>query len=107
MDSQSLTQLGEPSAEAQLRVLEIVLQIITLSILVSFAATLVIIIWLCLRELRKLRPGGPYAQVVRDENAGIPVLADPHTGNSGIQSYARAFPPWYSTWTWRIFSRTR
>ena len=107
MESQSLTQLSQTSAEAQMRVLEIALQIITLSTLVLFATTLVIIIWLCLGELRQARPGNPPAREVENENTGIPVSIDPHTGNSGIQSYATAFSPWYATWARRVFFRSR
>ena len=105
MDSQSLTQLSQPSAAAQMRVLGIVLQIITLSTLVLLATTLVIIIWLCLREPRLPRPGSPYVQVVKDENAGIPRSITPHTVNSRIQSYATAFLAWYASWARRVFSR--
>jgi heme/copper-type cytochrome/quinol oxidase subunit 2 len=107
MESQPLTPLSQTSAEAQLRVLEMVLQIIILSTLVLFVITLMIIIWLCLRERRQPRPGRPRAQKVEGGKAEIPVFTDPHTGNSGIQPYPRAFSPWYATWARRMFLRSR
>ena len=107
MDSQSLTQLNQIPAEAQLRVLEIVLQIVTLSTLVLFAVSVVIIIWLCLLEPRLARPGSPYVQVVKDENAGIPAFTDPLAGNTGIYSCATVFSPWYATWARRMYLRLR
>ena len=107
MDSQSLTQLSQTSAEAQMRALEIALQIMILSIVVLSATTVVIIVWLCLDELRQARPGNPRVQEVENENTGIPVSIDPHTGNSGIQSYATAFSAWYATWARRVFFRSR
>ena len=76
MDSQPLTKLSQTTAEAQMRVLEIVLQIIILSTLVLFATTFVIIIWLCFRELRQPRPGRPCIQDMEDEKAEIPVSID-------------------------------
>ena len=107
MDAQSLTQLSQTSAEAQMRALEIALQIIILSIVVLFATTVVIIVWLCLDELRQARPGNPRVQEVENENTRIPVSIDPHTGNSGIYSCARAFSAWYATWARRVFFRSR
>ena len=107
MDAQSLRQVSQTSAEAQMRALEITLQIIILSIVVLFATTVVIIIWLCLDELRQARPGNSPTQEMEDENTGIPVSIDPHTGNSGIYSCAIAFSPWYATWARRVFFRSR
>jgi hypothetical protein len=83
MDSQSLTQLSQTSAETQMRVLEIALQIIVLTAVVLFATTLVIIIWLCLFELGRPRPGSPWVREVQDENTGIPVWIDPHSATLG------------------------
>jgi hypothetical protein len=107
MDSQSLTRLGQTSAEGQVRVLEMVLQIIIFSTLVLFAAVSVIIICHSLREEKQPRPGRPYLQATEDENTAIPVSIDLHTGNSGFHSYAKAFSPWYATWARRVFFRSR
>lgn len=105
MDSQSLTQLSQPSAEAQMQILEIVLEIITLSTMVLLAISVVIIIRLCLRESRQARPGSPYAEVVKEESAGLPLSIAPHAVNSRIQSNGITFLPWYSNWARRVFSR--
>ena len=107
MDSQSLTQLSQTSAEEQMRVLEIVLQIITLSTLVLFVTTLIIIIWLCLHERRQPPQGGPRTQGVHDQSAGFLVFIDPHVSDPSLCPWARAPAPWYATWAGRKFLRSR
>jgi hypothetical protein len=107
MNSQSLTQLSLTSAETGMRLLQIVMQIIILGTLVLFATTLVIIVWLCLRELRRTQPRSPSLQMAKNENAVSAVPADPPASNSEIYPSARAFSPWYATWARRVFFRSR
>jgi hypothetical protein len=107
MDSQPLTQLSQTSAESQMRVLEMVLQIILVTTLVLFATTLVIIVWLCLRELSQPQPGGPGSQKVSEKEAEVPLSIDSHTHDSVTYSLAGAFSPWHATWARRMFSRLR
>ena len=107
MDSQTLAQLSQPSAEVQMQVLEIVLQIVTLSILVLLGTTLVIIIWLCLLESRLPRRGSPRAKKVEDEKTGNPVFTDLHADNSEIHSNAIALSDSYATWARRMILRFR
>lgn len=107
MDSESLTQLSQTSAGAQMRLLEIALQILILSTLVLFAAALVIIVCLCLGDLRQPRPDSRryrswWPRMMRFRRPLLLMLA-----TRGSTLLRGRFSVGYGTWARRVFLRSR
>ena len=89
-----------------MKVLEIVLQIITVSIMVAFAVTLGSITWLCFCEWRNAQRSRPLVREQKDEKIWSPLPFDIHTLGALAHSWPGALPPQYAAWARRIFSRS-
>ena len=107
MESSALAQFSQPSVGNQMQILEIILQILTLSIMFLFVITLVVVLWLCLRQVGKPEPSKSRIEEVQSENAWISLPVDPSASWVGAYFWSRAFPHRSVTWARRVFSHSR